>query len=243
MFKTEKELCDKFSEHMRSYNWIIYPETCGWDLLLARNKIQVGVQAKLKPNMKVITQALPNKITIQDGPHYRAVLLANNMKIGYYGMNVDFIKLCNHLKILIFVKHRYLDYQWISGIHNRDKINDYANIDFRYYRWNTKKLEWLPPYVPEYEAGIPSPKSVTPYKIMLCRLEVLECQKGWICRDDVTKEAKKVGLNINPSSILRGYFRNTKEPVSKKSRQKRWKLVDSYQTPSKLYPDVFGNII
>jgi hypothetical protein len=260
MFITEKELCDCFSEYAKSYGWVVYPENGNWDLLLVRNKIQIGVQSKLKPNMKVITQTIPDNYN-EEGPHYRAVLISNKNKKSFrhasnknkksfrYISNKsfrhasdEFIKLCQYLKILIFVKNSYRNI-WLDSDHNKYKIRKfYDNINFKHYRWKTKKLVWVPPYIPNLEAGVRSPKKVSKYKVLVCRLELLEYEKGWICRDDVIKESSKLDMKINPSSILSAYFYNTTELVKNNSRQKKWRLKPDYMIPSMLYPDVFDNI-
>jgi hypothetical protein len=58
--------------------WTVYPETAGWDLLLVHNSgFQVGLEAKLTLNAKVIDQALVNANSRFNtaGPDYRGVLV------------------------------------------------------------------------------------------------------------------------------------------------------------------------
>ncbi len=60
-FKTEAELCAAFIEYaQRGEAWTAYAETCGWDILLVRKAdgFQIGIQAKLNYNMKVLSQCL-----------------------------------------------------------------------------------------------------------------------------------------------------------------------------------------
>ncbi len=58
--------------------WVAYAETAGWDVLLvAPDGTQIGVQAKLRFNMKVLAQAIPGRSSEWHdcGPDYRAVLV------------------------------------------------------------------------------------------------------------------------------------------------------------------------
>jgi hypothetical protein len=63
--------------HMR---WTVYAETAGFDLLLVQDVtgVQVGIEAKLTLNLKVLEQALPSRYDgfhrPSVGPDYRAVL-------------------------------------------------------------------------------------------------------------------------------------------------------------------------
>jgi hypothetical protein len=57
-FASEKRLCDNLISEAEKRNFIAYPEQGNWDIVLVRNKIQIGVQAKLRPNLKVLAQTL-----------------------------------------------------------------------------------------------------------------------------------------------------------------------------------------
>ena len=60
--------------------WTIYPETGDFDLLLSRklDGFQIGIEAKMSLNMKVVAQAADLAITgrsaLRPGPDCRAVL-------------------------------------------------------------------------------------------------------------------------------------------------------------------------
>ena len=56
--------------------WTQYHETAGWDLLLVNpDGVQIGIEAKLSLNPKVLDQALPGRWGEERGPDYRAVLV------------------------------------------------------------------------------------------------------------------------------------------------------------------------
>ena len=89
-YATEAELCTAFINWIKSENgktlgrdtapiWTPYAETAGWDILLvADDGTQIGIEAKLKFNMKVLAQSLPDcwdTYADYPGPDYRAVLV------------------------------------------------------------------------------------------------------------------------------------------------------------------------
>jgi hypothetical protein len=81
-FASEADMVARWLERLaandRDKKWTVYPETAGWDLLLVhRDAYQLGIEAKLSLNAKVIAQALAgsNNYWCKDGPDYRAVLV------------------------------------------------------------------------------------------------------------------------------------------------------------------------
>ncbi len=79
-FIKESDLCAAFTQAVaRDLDWTAFNETAGFDILLVRKDgIQIGIEAKLKLNAKVVTQALPRWLGVEYGaigPHYRAVLV------------------------------------------------------------------------------------------------------------------------------------------------------------------------
>ena len=82
-YKTEADLCADFIAAVRhDGKWECYPETAGWDILCVRasDGAQVGVEAKLRFNARVLNQALEEYGWAPDrsGPDYRAVLCNSN---------------------------------------------------------------------------------------------------------------------------------------------------------------------
>ena len=77
-YSTEAELCADFITWVKSPVWTPYAETAGWDILLvAADGTQIGVQAKLRINLKVIAQSIPDRWSHwhDSGPDFRAVLV------------------------------------------------------------------------------------------------------------------------------------------------------------------------
>lgn len=74
-FATEAELCARFIAAIGA-DWTAYAETEGWDILLVRKAdgFQIGIEAKLKFNLDVVTQALETNTyaVVSPGPDCRA---------------------------------------------------------------------------------------------------------------------------------------------------------------------------
>ena len=153
---TEAELCQAFRDRVQKLGWIVYPETGGFDMLLvATGKTgslgvkpddQVGVEAKLRGNVKVLAQAYPG--LGYSGPKFVGVLIPKASQ--------EFRHIACLLKLNV----------WTA--------NDYAGLPLHTnHPLDTRTPCWLPPVVPRHAAGLPSPQSLTPWKvkaIQLCNL-------------------------------------------------------------------------
>lgn len=171
LFATEAELCTAFTEWVRRGGgtrytpWTVYPETGDFDLLLVDPEgRQMGVEAKLKLNAKVCTQALPGRWYQGEGPDWRAVLVpaANN----------DLEELLRMLGVIVFTPN--------SPRHDgRIDFNPMLVADSMYsnwFDWNPLTRCELPPMVPNLPAGVPAPVRLTTWKVgalkVLAHLEV-----------------------------------------------------------------------
>jgi hypothetical protein len=72
VFESEAALCQAFALWVPE-EWVIYPETCSWDILLVHRVggWQIGVQAKKALNAKVIAQSLAGRARDAEGPDFR----------------------------------------------------------------------------------------------------------------------------------------------------------------------------
>lgn len=174
-FKTEAELCAAFQDWAEKNGWTVYPETAGHDLLLVdKDDHQMAVEAKLKLNLKLLSQILPsswdwNHIGIRErrGATYRAILLPERPEfledmLAYIGVEVFYPV-------------------WKYWNQELGKPSGFASGE----RWGASKTMWdwnpeqqfeLPEYRSTHTAGCPAPVSLTPWKIgalkVLARLEL-----------------------------------------------------------------------
>lgn len=182
---TEADLVRDFCERvrgMRDTPWTIYAETAGWDLLLAhRDGFQVGIEAKLSLNAKVIDQALSGAWSVRTGgnPDYRAVLVPGE-------------KLQNHLS-------RICTAIGIGIIAMRDQ--KWWTPDLPDERWDWKVWpNWcpdqrclLPDYVPDVCGGHAAPVQLTPWKVKAIKLMIVLERRGYVTRADMK------ALQISPT--------------------------------------------
>jgi hypothetical protein len=182
-FATEAELCARFLSAIDKKEWTAYSETAGWDILLSRNAdgFQIGIEAKLKFNALVLNQALENSewSVCNNGPDCRAVLVprgeANNLGriADYIGIVVIGVSLDTYDAVKWFPRFSpdlpRLDGSW------------YTN---RWPEWAPHTRHTLPEYVPDVEAGKPSPLQLTKWKIAAIKIAVTLDKRGFVTRHD-----------------------------------------------------------
>lgn len=179
-FATEVDLCSCFVEQIDQKEWGVYAESCGWDILLVRRAdgFQIGIEAKLKLNLKVIDQAIECDYTSADspGPDCRAILVPST--------ETGFDSLCAYIGltvIRVWPKSKY----WKKGRvePGLPAIKDRGWRD-RWYEWCPTVRHKLPEYVPDVRAGAPSPTQLTDWKIKAIKIAVLLEKRGYVTRAD-----------------------------------------------------------
>jgi hypothetical protein len=87
IFTKEVDLCKAFIETLPK-GWTNYNETGGYDILLVHDEtgFQIGVEAKLRLNAKVICQAMSGLNSVYDhsGPDCRAVLVPSGVNLQQF---------------------------------------------------------------------------------------------------------------------------------------------------------------
>jgi len=251
---SEADLCDAFRTDATADGWACYPEQHGWDLLLVRGGVQVGVQAKLRGGVPVVLQTLPPMGGIHGrpeqpkvGPQYRAVLVhrwPGRTEPVQRELRTEVGTLARHLRVLVL----WRDPEWTGRRARRGKVfsewlpmHDWQlcpatlrmseAIDWRYYHWRPRSGLWLPPFVPNLRAGVPSPSTIGPWQIAACRLETRAIERGgWCTLADARDVTKDIGATWLPKTLLQAFFRCTAE---RDGRQFRWQLRRS---PAREYP-------
>lgn len=225
-FANEADLVAAFCEYVeRAYNknpnrrrktsWQIYHETAGFDLLLveAATGVQIGVEAKMALNNKVMCQALPDR-HYERGPDYRAVLVpSSKVQIG-----------TSMLAGLVGLKVLGVYNQMYGGrkpVWNAPSLPDEGSL-YQYdewYPWMPTERCSLPEYVPDVVGGKPSPVALTAWKIQAIRLIILLDRQGFVTRADM--RALKISPTrwtaasygyLSPDKARGGYVRNDITP-------------------------------
>jgi hypothetical protein len=205
-FPTEAELVAAFvadvqaqNEHHARHNagcapgqrrrpvWTIYPETAGWDLLLVDEAgVQVGVEAKLSLNAKVICQALPDHRWAEEhGPDYRAILVPSNKVQGHLH------PIAAALGLTILTAQREERWGGKVSVHIQPTAlpDEHGGDSWSvkgWFSWLPTKRCALPDYIPDVEGGKPCPVALTTWKIKAIKLLILLERRGGVTRRDMT---------------------------------------------------------
>lgn len=169
-YKLESELCADFIAWARAEGYKVYPETGGFDVLLADAEgRQTGVEAKLRLNVAVICQALRGAawLTWGDvGPDYRAILVPDD------GGAADALAFAG---LTVFEPLNYSR----GGVRQFRACSRAPAFD-----WNPAKRLAVPPVEFDAPAGVPSPSAMTPWKVAALRLIALLETRGYLTRQD-----------------------------------------------------------
>jgi hypothetical protein len=177
-FKSEAEMCARFIGAIGE-DWIAYPETAGWDILLVRKAdgFQIGIEAKLRMNVDVINQAIDEYGSWSadtPGPDCRAVLVPTAACFGriatYIGLTIIVVESNNYGPAFRPSLPKPNHERWGSG-------DDW-------HEWMPAKRHALPEYVPDVAAGASAPVQLTPWKISALKLEVLLEKNGFVTKAD-----------------------------------------------------------
>ena len=182
-YATEEALCADFLEWVKAPDrfrrdddtkWTPYAETAGWDILLvAQDGTQIGVQAKLKFNMKVLQQCLPDRFHEwhDRGPDYRAVLVPE--------WDSDHERICNALGLAL-IGHNGSN--WRHPHFRPGLLENESGGGWHY--WSPIEREKLPEFVPDVAAGASAPLQLTKWKIAALRIVATLEVRGFVTRED-----------------------------------------------------------
>lgn len=223
---TEHQLCEELHCRADKHGWLFYPEICGWDILLVRQGVQIGIQAKTSANCHVIYQAMAevryrndtaNLIAdrkVRCGPHFRAVLVP---------IEADFVSVAHWLGI------------WVFGTHDFGDALLESPVGQPKFQWIPEKLHTLPDVIPQVPAGVPSPVSLTPWKQRALKLLARAQIKGVTSRDATEL---KVNLQLFKD---RHWLRS----IGKEGKRTLWVLepVPPTKRPDQQHPKEFQHYL
>lgn len=174
-FATEAELCARFISGIGS-KWVAYAETAGWDILLARKSdgFQIGIQAKLRFNAHVLSQAIESKYdTTRAGPDCRAVLVP-------LGSDGGLTEIARYVGITVITtddaKGRARSWPYLPD-------EKYGLTDEWFEQCPVKRHK-LPDYVPDVPAGARAPVQLTTWKISAIKIAITLETRGFVTRED-----------------------------------------------------------
>lgn len=187
-YKTEADLCAAFIDWVKAVSgqnhfghrtpvWTPYAETAGWDILLvADNGVQIGIEAKLKFNMKVLAQCVPESWEpwSKSGPDFRAVLVPK--------ADADQERICAALGLVLFCQDR--GWQGAKDFRPRLLPHTGANSNDMWHDWHPGERCKLPEYLPDVQAGCPAPLRLTDWKIKALRVLATIDARGYVTKQD-----------------------------------------------------------
>ena len=199
-FRTEAEMCKAFLAGLPD-DWTAYPEACGFDIVLVHETgVQVGVEAKLRLNVKVICQAIKG-INRRCGPDFRAVLVPKPN---------DASAICKYLGITVIRVKGGSEKTRFMASHFWPHLPNVMRYESNSVRWFSSYDEWfdlapeerlkLPEYVPEVEAGHPSPIVLSEWTIKAMKICV------WIEKTGSITRKHFLALKINSGIWMTGYW-------------------------------------
>lgn len=221
---------DRYERHRGRDRWTVYPETAGWDVLLVHNEhgFQVGLEAKLTLNAKVIDQALKDQHSRWNtsGPDYRGVL------VPAIGQQHHLGRICDAIGLGVVTLRDLPPGHWTGlGLPGEDA---YSAGNEKWPNWCPAERCALPDYVPDVEAGHKSPVKLTPWKIKAIRLMILLERRGVVTRKDM------VALEISPSrwtdpwhgflardAVRGGYVRHDSTPDLRAQHPTNWAEIEA----------------
>lgn len=232
-----REIADRRAGH-DDMRWTIYAETAGFDLLLVQDStgVQIGIEAKLTLNLKVLEQCLPTRYdgfgdrpTV--GPDYRAVLVPRG---GTQKHLTRIAELLGLTVLRVYNTHYdpsqeegfepwpgYVkpapDWAIVPGLPDEtdNGLGDYGD---HWHSWLPEERCELPGYVPDVPGGVKSPVKLTPWKVKAIKLMVLLDRNGFVTRADM--RCLKIGPTmwtgfdgwLDPDKDKGGYVRSERTP-------------------------------
>ena len=242
--RTEADLCAAFVDSLED-GWIVYPETCGWDLLLVLNQrrkltkserfarrhgtdhplepgTQVGVEAKLRGNVTVLRQALPDlewcEVEAQAGPDFRAVLVPK--------ASGDFHAVARSLGLVV------IEMESSRFGYGSDTPGRLESV-LRYRRcWPHDRRHTLPEVIPTVPAGVPSPVVMSRWKIAAIKLCMRLRDRGFVTRSDFNE------LGLHTST----WYHRWLEKGEKVGRTQQWVKVKGWKPWDQIHPEVVAQL-
>ncbi|WHQ69454.1 hypothetical protein [Methylorubrum extorquens] len=200
---TEADLCAAFiaavpkQERRGLSKWVAYPETAGFDILLVRaDGFQIGIEAKLALNSRVVSQILPYRegwhYGTTAGPDCRAVLVPSEK------CNADLVRICAALGVTVIRLHTD---PLKHGGHWGNPFSPYLPDERtglgtdEWHPWAPPECCPVPEYVPDVQAGASAPVKLSEWKVKAIRLSV-------ILEERAVTRADFKALQLSPTNWL-----------------------------------------
>lgn len=196
-WSTEADLVGEFTAWAQHCGWVVYAEWAEWDLVLVRPEdgFQIGVEAKLSLNAKVLCQVLEHQRWYPAvGPDCHAVLVPAISSVN--GLEA----IAAQLGITVIQGSSRGRYSHTPGWTGHLFTPDLPGLSdgLREYReeWPQRcpdRRLSLPDYIPDVTGGHSAPIKLTPWKIGALKIAVIMETRGYVTCADFK------ALQISPS--------------------------------------------
>jgi len=233
-FDSERAVCDLLRVVARDLSWTAYPEQGGWDVLLVLpDGTQVGVQAKLRANLEVLAQCVVRPRS--PAPDVRAVLVPVDVSDAFHVV-------ARELDVALLDAERLDGGPWSDDAGAR-AVRMGLTVGPGYLaeavseaprRVPTSGRVWTPPFVPDVPAGVPSPRTVSPWRVSAARF-CAELRAGLeVTRRDIAARG------MNPSTWMRWLDRVPGSSPARyvARRPHAWRGVHDDSLPDRKFPQV-----
>jgi hypothetical protein len=224
-FASEALLCQSFAAAAAEQGWTPYPETSGWDLLLVKAGVQIGIEAKLRPTLHLLAQAVDHCglnawAGHLRGPQYVGLLVPER------DGDLRVIALALGFSVI------YPDIRRAWREDEKDRIT-WPKLDKEIRTWTPLHFEepaWTPPIVPTVAAGVPSPIILTEWKIRALRLIARLAVRGWV----TAKDLRDFGMSCSR------WYHHWLIPGEQKGRWIRRREIPG---PEHQHPDIYAQLL
>lgn len=229
LFATEHEMCESFRASVEKDGWVVYPEIGDYDLVVVRDGVQAGIQAKLRASIKLLAQIVSNigRLSPSEcGPDYLALLVPK--------CDPDFKSVAEFIGAIIFEPRVRTGWGDVPARVQWGKL-DHALLQAQTARFE-KPLE-LPDIVllGDVRAGTPCPTRLTAWKVRALRLVARLEIRGYVTATDF----REIGLHTSRWY----YIWLVPEDPGAHSRSIRWVRRTGKRLPDEQHPEAFKTIL
>lgn len=197
-FATEADLCAAFISQLPA-GWTAYPESGGFDILLSRNAdgAQVGIEAKLTLNAKVIEQIVPTNYSFWEGRSvdFRAVLVpwgrAGGLSRICFLLGITVLQMKSRVLYQAEREYEIANYGRVYHPISKFKPELPESKEEAWYYWRSDWHDWcperrieLPEYIPDVRAGASAPVQLSMWKISAIKLCIVLDRRGYVTASD-----------------------------------------------------------
>jgi hypothetical protein len=190
VWETEAALAADFIAWAAHHGWTAYAETAEWDILLVRPEdgFQIGVEAKLSLNVKVLCQTLEHDHAYGSGtgPDCWAVLVPGAKAVN------GLAAIARRLGVVIITGWKPETWGRWKGPAFRPALPTvidswHDNDEFSHQSWPDRcpdQRHPLPDWIPDVAAGASGPVKLTTWKVKAIKIAVILQARGYVTRAD-----------------------------------------------------------